>query len=77
MFEETELAQNALPLSSRKKACMRQCRIATIKTGLEIGGCPCDSAKDCIFGFQDPRGIEFHGLMFEDVRQYWKDLANE
>ena len=28
-------------------------------------------------GFQDPRGKEFHGLMFEDVRQYWKDLANE
>lgn len=79
MFEETSLLQNEPENSSRKKACLRQCRLAKFHNGGTIfeGGCPCDRASECRFklsGFSDDEDDYF--LMFPDVRSYYKDLAN-
>lgn len=51
---------------------MRQCRIATIRAGFDIGGCPCEEIKECIFGlrFEDES-------IFKDIQDYWEDLRNE
>lgn len=72
MFEEAKLSQNALPLSPRKKACMRQCRIATVKAEFEIGDCPCEEIEECIFGF-----LFEDESIFKDIQDYWEDLRNE
>lgn len=80
MFEEAQLSQNQLQNSPRKKACLRQCRLAKFREVGTIfeGGCPCERPSACQFklpGYSDDED-DYH-LMFPDVRSYIRNLANE
>lgn len=79
MFEETRLVHN-IEDSPRKRACFNQCRLQKYYTGGSIndGNCPCDGPKECRFNLPDHRSDEDTiGLMFEDIRNFYRQLASE